>query len=82
MRRLILRLTIALLTFTIGIIAVSLWFIHHSSTVKVNRVEVAGEASDHSYFRNFYSGSMSFYQWSNYYDSPKHANKELERALK
>ena len=106
MRRLILRLAIAFLTFTIGIAAATLWSIYLSKPSKIVKVEkvqptvspikqertykpagVAGSCiTDAGYgcsFTGFESSDgMTFSQMSEFYDSPKRANRKLEKKLK
>ncbi|MDT4897172.1 MAG: hypothetical protein QOH25_2249 [Acidobacteriota bacterium] len=108
MRRLTFRLVVAILTFTVGIAAASLWFIfHHSSPVvrheenspispapspvqqkrKYERGTTAGETFTEDryigYFSNFYSSDgMKFSRWCTEYNSPRRANREMQKTLK
>jgi hypothetical protein len=108
MPRLTFRLIVAILTFTVGVAAASLWIIfHHSSPVvrheetrpaspapspvqqkrKYERGPSAGETFTmdgyHGYFSTFYSSDgMSFSRSCTEYNSPRRANRELQKTLR
>src|SRR5688500_4518991 len=106
MRRLSLRLIVALLTFCVGVTAASLWFILRrpsAERVKVGVIEPLQTPAkpERTYgpggsagscvtkdrfpcsFTDFESSDgMTFTQMSEFYNSPRRANRELQGRLK